>query len=294
MILKLRRTVVAYTLLFPSLILLGIFTIYPILDSLYISFFRWDIMSTARPFVGLQNYIHIFTDPLFLQALLNTVEYVVFFVPIVMIVGLLAALLLNSKVRFLSFFRTIMFLPYITSLAATGVLWQWLFNDQFGLVNYFLQAVGLPSQDWLNNQNLTMFTMVLFGVWQNLGYVAVIFLAGLQNVSKEAYEAADVDGASALQKVWHITLPLLSPTTYFVLLLSTIEAFRVFLQVYVLYGQTPGPNNSGMTLLYYMYEMGFNDYKMGYASATAYVLFLITFIVTLIQMTLSRRVHYDQ
>ncbi|MCY0897007.1 MAG: sugar ABC transporter permease [Alicyclobacillaceae bacterium] len=290
---RLRRNLTAYLMLLPTIILLGIFTVYPIVESFVISFFKWDMLSAKKPFVGFQNYRYIFADPLFHRALINTLVYVVTFVPILLAVGLLSALLLNAKIRFLALFRTAFFVPYVTSLAATGIIWGWIFNDQFGILNYLLKSVGLQPHDWLNNPRYTMINIVVLGVWQNLGYVAVIFLAGLQNVSKDYYEAADVDGASRSQKFWRITMPLISPTTYFLLLLTTIEAFKVFLQVYVLYGQTPGPNDSGLTLLYYMFDKGFSDFRMGYASAAAYILFLIIFLFTLLQMTLSRRVHYE-
>lgn len=288
-----RRTITAYFMILPAFILTAIFVMYPIVDSFLISFYKWDMLSVSKPFVGITNYIYIFQDPLFLQALSNTVLYVVSFVPCVIALGLITALLLNQKIRFLTFFRSAMFIPYVTSLAATGIIWQWIFNDQFGLLNYFLGLFGVSAQNWLNDPQWTLFNMVVMGVWQNLGYVTVIFLAGLQGISREYYEAAAVDGAAWWHKFRMITFPLLSPTTYFVLILTTIDAFKVFLQVYVLYGESPGPNNSGMTLLYYMFDKGFNDYHMGYATASAYVLFMIIFIFTLAQMTLSRRVHYE-
>lgn len=290
---RVRRNLAAYLMLLPTLVLLGVFTVYPIVNSFIISFYDWDMMSPVKRFVGLQNYQHILADPLFRRAFGNTLLYVVCFVPSVLLLGLLAAVLLNAKIRFRAAFRTTLFLPYITSLAATGIVWSWIFNGQYGLLNFVLSWVGIHGVDWLNNARYTMFNLVLFGVWQNVGYVAVIFLAGLQNISREYYESASVDGASAWRKFRHITWPLLSPTSYFLLLLTTIEAFKVFLQVYVLYGESPGPNDSGLTLLYYMFNEGFSDFKMGYACAAAYVLFLIIFIFTLLQTTLSRRVNYS-
>lgn len=290
---RLRRNLIAYLMLLPTLVLTGVFIIYPVIDSFLISFYKWDMMSDVKPFVGLQNYRYIFSDPLFRRALVNTVLYVVTFVPVVLILGLVSAVLLNAKVRFLGAFRAAFFIPYVTSLAASGIVWQWIFNNQFGLLNYLLQLVGLQPQNWLQNPHWTLFNLDVMGVWQNLGYVAVIFLAGLQNISSEYYEAADVDGARPFQKFRNITIPLLSPTTYFLLILTTIEAFKIFLQIYVLYGASAGPNNSGLTLLYYMFNKGFTDFRMGYATASAYVLFLIIFLFTLIQMAFSRRVHYE-
>lgn len=290
---RLRRNITAYLMLLPTLIVTAVFIFYPVIDSFIISFFNWNMISDKRPFVGLANYGYILHDPLFQRAFFNTVLYVLCFVPSVLVLGVISAMLLNSKIRFLSVFRTAFFVPYVTSLAASGIVWQWIFNDQFGLLNYLLKQIGLHPQNWLQNPHWTLFNLVFMGVWQNLGYVTVIFLAGLQNISKEYYEAADVDGAPPFQKFRHITVPLLSPTSFFLLILTTIEAFKIFLQIYVLYGASAGPNNSGLTLLYYMYNQGFSDYHMGIATAAAYILFLIIFIFTMIQMLFSKRVHYD-
>ncbi|WP_206884903.1 carbohydrate ABC transporter permease [Alicyclobacillus mali (ex Roth et al. 2021)] len=293
MTLKARRTFTAYMMLIPTLILVAVFTLYPILESFVISFFHWDMISPHKQFVGLQNYLQIFEDPLFHRAVINTLLFVILYVPIVMALGLAVALLLNARIRFRAFFRTAIFLPYVTSIAATGIIWQWIFNGQFGLLNDLLRQIGIQGPDWLNTPQDTMICLVTLSVWQSLGYVSVLFLAGLQNISREYYEAARVDGAHGWRLFRHVTWPLLSPTTFFVLLMSTIEAFKVFLPVYVLYGATDGPNDSGLTMLYYMFTEGFSDYRMGYASASAYILFVIILACTLLQMTLQRRVHYE-
>jgi ABC-type sugar transport system permease subunit len=290
---RLSRSITAYLMLLPTLVLTGVFVFYPIVNSLWLSFHKWNMLSTDKSFVGFKNYDHIFHDPLFQKAFTNTLLYVVTYVPSVIVLGLITAAFLNAKIKFLAVFRTTLFIPYITSFAVTGIIWQWIFNEQYGLLNYFLHFIGISPQQWLSDPHWTLFNMVVMGVWQHLGYITVIFLAGLQGISKDYYEAASVDGANTWQKFRAITVPLLSPTTYFLLIVTTIEAFKVFLHVYVLYGGTSGPNFSGMTLVYYMYLKGFSDYRMGYAAAAAYVLFLIIFVFTLIQMSLSRRVHYE-
>lgn len=288
-----RRSALAYLMLLPTLVLIGVFVFYPIYSAFDISLYKWDMLSPIKPFVGFQNYTHIFSDPEFQQALKNTALYVVVYVPTLMLAGLLTASLLNTKLKFLSAFRTALFIPYITALSATAILWQWIFNDQYGLLNYFLKRIGISGPDWLNDPHWTLFNVVVYSVWQNLGYVTVIFLAGLQGISKDYYEAADVDGASSWHKFRHITISLLSPTTYFVLIVSTIDAFKVFLTPYLLYSGTSGPNDTGLTLIYYMYLKGFQDMKMGYACASGFVLFIIILIITLMQMGLSRKVHYE-
>ncbi|GGJ10781.1 hypothetical protein GCM10010885_20010 [Alicyclobacillus cellulosilyticus] len=289
-----RRTLSAYAMMFPALVLTAVFVVYPIGEAFVVSFLHWDMLTAAnRAFVGLANYVRILRDPLFYKALVNTVCYVLLFVPCVLGLGLAAAVALNARIPGRKVMRALLLLPYVTSLAATGVLWQWIFNGQFGLLNALLAEFGLPPQNWLFNPHLTLLNLLIYGVWQNLGYVAVILLAGLQNIDRAFYEAAAVDGAGAWHKFRHITLPLLSPVLWFTWVLVTIEAFKVFLQVYVLYSGTEGPNFSGITLLYYMYEQGFSNYRMGEACAAAFILFFIIFLVTLVQLVWQRRVHVE-
>jgi len=279
-------------MLVPTFLVTGVFVFYPIVNSFIISFFNWNMLSPVKRFVGLQNYWQIFHDPLFLVALRNTLFYAVCYVPVVLALGLIAALALNQRIRGSAGFRTILIVPYVTSIAGSGVIWQWIFEPN-GVLNALLRYVGIPPQNWLNDPHWTLFNIIVMGVWQQLGYVSIIYLSGLQAISKEYYEAASVDGARSWHMFRHITWPLLTPSTYFLLILTSINALGIFLQVYVLYGQSAGPNNSAMTLVYYMYMNGFSNYRMGYASAAAYVFFFLVLIITLIQLLYSRRVNYD-
>ena len=283
---------VAWLFLLPSLLLFLVFTALPVLSAFLISFTRWDLFNTPR-LVWLQNYVALWNDPIFRQVLGNTGYYVALTVPLQMIFGLLCAVGLNRGVPGQSVFRVLFFLPVVTSTVAVGLIWAWLFNSNFGLINMALSLLGstdLPK--WLVSSTWAMPAVIIVSVWQGLGYPMVLFLAGLQNIRPELYEAAAIDGATGWSRFRHITLPLLSPMTFFVLIVSIIGSFQVFELVYVM--TKAGPSNATNTLVYYIYQNGFMFYQMGYASAAAMVLFLIVLVATLIQYRLQDRwVHYD-
>jgi multiple sugar transport system permease protein len=242
------------------------------------------------------NYFNTVKDAsVFYKGLYNTVYYVIFSVPITIMISVGLAILLNSNIKFKSFFRTAYFIPYVTSMVAVSLVWQWLLNDDYGLVNYFIQMVGLHPIRWLSDERYTIPAIIIVSVWKSVGYDTIIFLAGLQNIDKTYYEAAEIDGASSWQKFLHITWPLLSPTTYFIMIISLIGSFKVFVQIFILFNGTPGPyNNSGMTIVYYIFQQFYSYQKMGYASAGAYILFAIIMVFTIIQVWYSKkRVHYD-
>ncbi|MCK4259212.1 MAG: sugar ABC transporter permease [Halanaerobiales bacterium] len=304
----------AYVYLLPVFIILGVFVFYPVFKSFFMSFTEWDMIGTQK-FVGLENYQDLFKDRLFRKSLINTSYFVFFSVPLTMLISLFIAILLNTKIKARSWFRIAFFIPWITSPVAATMVWKWIFNyNSYGLLNYFLlKATELVNWfayvftfgnaehwltfaplNWLNNPSFTIPNLIILSVWKMMGYNIVIFLAGLQNVPNELYEAAQVDGASRWDKFRHITLPLISPTTFFISIISIIGAFKIFTQVFVLYEGTPGMLNSGLTVVFYIYTKAFNDWRMGYASAGSYILFFIIFIFTLIQMRLSKkRVHYS-
>lgn len=288
-----RTTGLAYLFLLPTLLVLGVFTFYPFVSSFFLSLHEGPLTNPTKVFRGIELYHKLFQDPKFWQAMKNTVYYVAGSVPISMFLALFFAVLLNSNIRFRGFFRTAMFLPYITPVVAAAVVWKWLFHRDFGLFNAWLNFFGLPSQDWINNPALAMPMVILFSIWKYTGFQVVIFLAGLQNISKEYYDAAAIDGANAWQRFWKITLPLLSPVTLFVLIISMIGAFKVFDEIFVIFDGTPGPLNSAMTVMIFFYQTAFGRFKMGYASAVAYTMFVIIFLFTLFQMWVARRrVHY--
>ncbi|AKI98070.1 carbohydrate ABC transporter permease [Kosmotoga pacifica] len=231
----------------------------------------------------------------FLKAIYNTVYYVILSVPTQIGLALVIALLLNRNIKFKNLFRTAYFIPFVTSVVAVSLVWQWMFNDQFGLLNYFLSWFEINKIAWLKEEHWTIPTIAIVSVWQHLGYTTVIFLAGLQNIDRSYYEAANVDGANAWQKFKYITWPLLSPTTFFIMIITMIGSFKIFSQIFILYQGLPGPvNKSGLTLVYYVFQKFYDEQRMGVASAAAYMLFLIILLLTFIQFRIGKkRVHYE-
>ncbi len=231
----------------------------------------------------------------FLKSIYNTVYYVLLSVPTQIGLALIIAMLLNKNIKLRSLFRTAYFIPFVTSVVAVSLVWQWMFNDQFGLLNYILSIFNLPRIAWLKEEAWTIPTIAIVSVWQHVGYTTVIFLAGLQNIDRSYYEAADVDGASGWQKFKFITWPLLSGTTFFIMIITMIGAFKVFSQIFILYQGLPGPvNKSGLTLVYYVFDAFYNQQRMGVASAAAYVLFMIILVLTIVQLNVGKkRVHYE-
>ena len=281
----------AWAFLLPSLVLFATFTGIPVIAALGISFTQWDLFNPAR-FIGLDNYTKLFGDPIFARVMGNTAYFVLLSVPVQMLIGLGCALALNRGIRGQTFFRIAYFLPVVTSTIAAALVWAWLFNANFGLINALLSLVGITDVPrWLASTQWAMPAVIIVSIWQNLGYAMVLFLAGLQNIRADLYDAAAIDGARGWRRLWFITLPLLSPTTFFVLIISIIGSFQIFELVFVM--TQAGPANATNTLVYYIYQNGFQFYQMGYASAAAMVLFLIVLIFTLVQYKLQRRwVHY--
>jgi len=286
-----RDTLQAYLFLVPAFVILGTFTFYPFIKAFLISFYKWDMINPVKEFVGLGNYIKLFHDDLFWLSLWHTVYYVLGSVFPQMVLALFIAVLLNSKIHGRSFYRTSFFLPYITNTVAAAMIFLWIYDRDYGLLNYFLHNIfGLNLIDWLNTPQFSMPAVIILGIWKYLGFDVVIFLAGLQSIDREYYEAAAVDGATAWHRFRHITLPLLSPTTFFVFIISIIGAFKIFDEIYVLWpGGQGGPLNSAMTIMIYFYHKAWGEWHMGMASAVADVLFAIIFIITLVQMWLSRK-----
>lgn len=290
-----KDTVAAYMYLAPALIVIIVFNLFPAFYALYISLFdtnligRWD-------WVGLGNYSELFRDAGFLQSLVNTGKYVLGTVPVGMALALLIAWLLNKPIRGLSAYRTAYFLPYVTPIVAISIVWTWIYKeDSAGMLNSLLCLFGAEPQAWLLDPKWSMFALCLMSVWRHLGYNVVLFLAGLQNIPAEYYEAAEIDGASGWSMFAHITWPLLSPTTYFILMVSIIGSFQVFTQVYVLWPSVSGgPLGTTRVVVKYLYDQGWGAFRFGYASAIGYILFAIIFVLTLVQKDLvGKRVHYQ-
>jgi multiple sugar transport system permease protein len=265
-------------------------TVYPLLASLYYSFTRYAILTPPK-WVGMNNYVTLFTkDDLFWKSLWNTAYYTMMFVPASLILSFALALALNVKVRGMSAYRTIYFLPTLVPSVALAILWLWLFNPQYGLLNEILALFGVPPLGWIADPKTAMPSMVIMGLW-TVGQTVVIFLAGLQDVPIHLYEAAEIDGAGTMQKVFNVTIPLMAPVILFNLLVGIIASFQTFTQAYIM--TNGGPANATLFYVLNLYRNGFQYVKMGYASALAWILFLIILACTVAVLRLSRgRVYY--
>lgn len=286
-----REMVFGYLMISPWVLGFIIFVAGPMLASIYLSFTNWRLIGTAR-WVGLENYRSmLFEDPRFWKALYNTAYYTLISVPLGTMGSLLLALLMNQKVHGIKFYRTMYYLPVVTSGVATALLWQWIFNPRFGLLNYLLSLVGTSGPDWLVSEVWSKPAFVVMSLW-GIGGSMVIFLAGLQSIPEEFYEAAHLDGASPWQRFRHITFPLLSPTTFFVLVIGIIGSFQIFTSAFVI--TNGGPADSTLFYVLYLYQNAFQYFRMGYASALAWILFVIILGLTIVQFRLaSRWVYYE-
>jgi multiple sugar transport system permease protein len=286
-----RVPALAWGFVAPALLVIGVFFALPVLAGLALSFTDFDIYALADTrnlrFVGLDNYLTLLRTPLFWQALGNTLYFVVIGVPLSIGLSLGAALLLHARVaRFTPFFRTALFAPVVTTLVAVAVVWRYLFQTRYGMVNHVLANFGIAPLDWLGDPHLAMPTIILLAVWKNFGYNMVIFLANLQAVPEEVYEAARIDGASTFQQLLYITLPILRPTLVLVGILTTAGYFQLFAEPYVM--TQGGPLRSTVSVLYFMYEEGFKWWNFGTASTVAVLLFGLMFAVTWTLMRVSR------
>ena len=287
-----NRQRTAWLFLTPALLVLGVFFILPVFAALGLSLTDYDLYALADirnlRFVGLHNYWALLHRPLFWSALGNTFYFVAVGVPLSIGASLVAALLLNSPLaRLRPFFRTVLFAPVVTTVVAVAIIWRYLFNTKYGLVNDGLAEIGIHPIDWLGDPHWAMPTIIAFAVWKNFGYNMIIIMAGLQAIPLDLYEAARIDGASAPRQFWHITLPLLRPTMLLVVILTVAGYFQLFAEPYVM--TEGGPLQSTVSVLYLMYEDGFKWWNLGTASAVAFMLFLIIFAVTTLLLRLARR-----
>ncbi len=285
---SIRDTLTAYTFIAPNFIGFCVFTLVPMVFAILLAFCSWDGRHDIE-IIGLDNFITLFTtDRTFQAALVNTIVYVIGTVPLTLVCSLAMAVLLNQNVRLRNFFRTVAFFPYVASLVAVAAVWNMIFNPAMGPINSLLAALGVENLPrWAAGRETAMLTVILFSVWKNMGYYMVIYLAGLQGCNPDLNEAAELDGANRWQQFWHITLPQLRPTTFFVVIMLTISGFKVYDQMYMI--TQGGPGNATMTLVYYIYNVAFvNTPKYGYASAIAMVLFVLVLVVTIVQFRGSR------
>ena len=286
-----NEAALAYLFLLPTLIGLVLFSLGPVIVGFLVSFTNWNILLPPQ-WVGLQNYQTLIEQDLPRKVLWNTIYFTALNVPLNMAVALGVALLLNQQLRFAAFYRAVYFLPVVSSAVAASLIWTWLFSPNFGPINYFLEKIGIPGPAWLGSTTWAMPAVIIMSVWKGFGTNMLIFLAGLQGIPQELEEAAMIDGANRWQRFWNVTWPLLTPTTFFVLVISCIVSFQVFEQVFVM--TEGGPAYATTVLGLFIYLNAFRYNNMGYAASAAYVLFAIVLAITLAQFRLQARwTNYD-
>ena len=279
-----RNNVVGYSFIIPNLIGYCIFVFIPVIFSFVLSVMKWDGSQAPMEFVGLANFAEIFGDRVFRSSFVHTVQYALMTVLPTLILSLLLAVLLNSKIKGVAVFRTAFYFPYIASIVAVGAVWNMLFQPEFGPVNEMLKFIGVDNPPmWVVSRDWAMVAVSIVSIWKYMGYYMIVYLAALQGISSSLYEAAQIDGANGWQRLWYITIPMLTPTTFFVLIMLTIQCFKVFDLVYVMTGG--GPGNATKTLVNYIYEKAFTGWEFGPASAAAIILFAVVLVITLIQFS---------
>jgi len=287
-----RHNNVAYIFIAPALCILFVFLLAPLVASFIISLTNWNIYGVNDykkiVFNGFDNYIRLFSDRIFFVSLKNTLIFAVIGVPLNILVALFSAVALNNQfVKFKAFFRTAFFIPVITTMVAVAVIWRWLYNPEIGILNWLLGLAGLPGQNWLSSEYLALPSLIVMAVWKGFGYNMIIFIAAIQAIPESIYEAAEIDGASDFQKFVHITVPMLSKTTFFIAIMTTIGYLQFFAEPYIMTGG--GPMNGTMSVVLYMYNHGFKYYNLGYSSAIAYLLFGIIIVFTYFQIKISKK-----
>lgn len=278
----------AFLYLLPALSVIAVFQFYPVLKSFFMGFYtKFDYLTDTVEAVGLDNFLYVLKDPEFVLAMKNTAVFAVISVPLGIIMALVFALILNSNIRFQKFFRSAYFLPFVTSTTAVAVVWRWMLNKDYGMVNALLSVLGMPKVAWLTDAQMTIPILIVLSVWKGLGYKIIILLAALQGVDERYVKAGRMDGAGSFRRICHIILPILRPTILFLSVTSLIGAFKIFDEVYIMYGQKPGPLQSGLTIVYYIFDKFYRHWEFTTASAAAFLLFLVILFFTLLQFLFS-------
>ncbi|MGI6672787.1 MAG: carbohydrate ABC transporter permease [Limnochordia bacterium] len=289
---KLQRRIAPYVFVLPGVVFYLMVTFIPAVIGIALSFTNWSIITPNFRWLGLRNYERLLGDQVFITSLKNTFRYALWLIPGVVILSFLLAILLNAKVKGMVVFRTIYYLPMVTPIAVASVIWMWIYDRRAGVLNYLTGLVGLPPRNWLNEPRTALGAIAVMGIWLAVGGNVVIYLAALKGISQSYYEAAEIDGAGYWQKIRYITLPLLRPTTLFVVITTTMGALRAFAQMNIM--TQGGPLRSTTTIVFYIFQTAFTDLRMGYAAAMSIVLFLITLVLTFINWKfLGKGVSYD-
>lgn len=279
----------------PTMTGLLILNIIPIFQTIYQSFFKTGAFGRDNIFIGTENYVRLLEDPKIWQAALNTLKYAVLEVPASIIIALILAVLLNRKMKGRSVFRAVFFLPMVAAPAAVAMVWKWLYNSQFGLFNHILSTLGIPSVNWVSNPKIAIVSIAVVGIWSVIGYNMVLFLAGLQEIPKDYYEAAEIDGAGPFRQFMAITVPLISPTTFFVVITRIIAAFQIFDSIFMIIGVQNPALPKTQSLVYLFYRYAFVENSKGYGAAIIVLLLCIIMVITVIQMIGQKKwVHYSE
>ena len=283
-----KKSFKGYLYLLPSIIIMVCFTLYPLVRAIFMSFMGdFSIIDDTYTEIGFENYQVLFADPDFWQALKNTAIYVICVVPASIFLSLVIAVLINSCNKLKGFFQTVYFLPYVTSVIAIGIVWRWMFNSNYGLINFFLGIFGIDPIQWLNHPKYAMPAMIIFAIWKSMAFNILIFLAGLQTIPEDIYRAARIDSTPRLRVFTKITVPQLAPMIVYSSVIGMIGAFKVYNEVFALFQGKAGPANSAMTIVYYIYDTFYNSFKYGVAAAGSVVLFLIILALTQIQLRVT-------
>ncbi len=283
----------AYLMIAPTMLGLAIFYLWPIIQNFYFSFTEWGSFGQYE-WTGLDNYKRMLEDATLLQSFKNTGIYIIFTVPIGIFLSIIIAVLLNQNIKGKSVYRTLYFLPVITMPAAIAMVWKWLYNADYGLLNYLLSLIGIKGPQWVTDPHIALYSVIAVAIWSGIGYNMVIFLSGLQGIPKMYYEAAEIDGAGPVTVFFKITLPLLSPVIFFVTIMSLIGAFQVFDLIFMMIGKGSTALESTQSIVYLFYQHAFVLNDKGYAAAIAVLLLIVILIITAIQMVLQKKwVHYD-
>jgi len=282
--LKFKPVLTPYLFLFPALLMLTLTVFWPALQAFYLSLFSYDLL-TPPAWVGLKNFQRLWTDEVFWETLKNTFLYLIIVVPVLVFAPLILAILVNQKLRGMNGFRTAYYVPVVISMVVAGIAWKWLYAEN-GFFNQLLNAIAIPPIPWLTSPNVALFSVMAVTIWKGLGYYMVIYLAGLQSIPLELYEAASIDGSDGFKKHWDITLPLMKPYMVLVGVISAISSTKVFEEVYIM--TQGGPRNSSKTIVYYLYERAFQQLDLGYACTIGLILFLIVLGLSILRLAIER------
>lgn len=288
-----RRKMLLLPLLFlsPALLLYAVFFIYPFLFTFLLSFQQWDMIHPERSFVGWSNYAALMGDEVFWKSLRNTFLYMLMTMPVSIALGLGVALLMESLLRGRTVYRFLFYLPVVSSISVIAIIWSLMYDDQRGIVNQLLALLGIDGPNWLSQSSSSLWAVAIVGIWKSFGYEMLLFVSGLKAIDKGLYEAAAIDGAGRWRKLFHLTLPLLSPVTLFIVVMGIISSFQNFALIQIMTGG--GPNNSSNVLVYELYQEAFRFFSVGKAAAISVILFVLVLLITVVQLRISRRtVHY--